>query len=540
MDNRKKTLVIGLDGATFKVLGPLMRDGILPSLQKIMKSGTCGILKSTLPTNSFTAWASFMTGKNPGKHGIYDFRKSYKENFFEKIVVTSRQLQEETIFQTVSRQGLRAGAINVPLTYPPYEINGFMISGILAPKISKDMFYPQDLFEKITANHGKYLANVSWSFYKNRIGKLINDISSMTEQRKEIAVELMNTSDLDLLVVVFVGTDRIQHRLLNLLIPEKKPFNTSSPDNPVENIREYYSLLDRCVGELITEAGPAANIFILSDHGFHLAHKQFKVNKFLEEIGMLKFSRSRASLHNVFKKADIPSIRKIRRALFPNSGKYLKAFAASGTIDWTKTKAYSTLDMEQGISVNLMGREPYGIVKPGEEFESIRNRIKDRLLNLIDRENDRKVIKNVYFREEIFKGSHSSDAPDIVIEPSEYYYLGREKGENLADLDWASGDHDRDGIFIAYGKDIRESGEISGQEIIDIAPTVLYSLGLPTPDDMDGKVLVNAFKKEFLSANQMITEHIQKDRPSHSAQSPLGKKEQHELEKKLKGLGYLD
>jgi len=540
MDKKKKTLVLGLDGATFSVLDPLIKKGRMPTLEKLMRRGTCGILESTLPTNSFTAWASFMTGKNPGKHGIYDFRKSSESDFHRKIVITSRQLQENTIFQIVSHKGLKAGAINVPLTYPPYEINGFMISGILAPKISKEIFFPQDLYERITAGHGKYLANVSWSFYRDRIGDLVGDISSMTKQRKEIAIELMKAYDPDLFVIVFVGTDRIQHRLLNLLIPEDTPSKESRAESPLENIQAYYSLLDRCVSEIITEAGPETNIFILSDHGFHLAYKQFKVNEFLEEIGMLSYRRRRASFHNILKKADIPSIRKLRRTLFPDSGKYIKTLSASRTIDWTKTKAYSSLDMEQGISINLFGRQPHGIVKNGEEYQRTRDRIKDKLLNLTDPENGLKVIKNVYFKEEIFKGKHLAEAPDIVIEPSEFYYLGREKGKNLAKLEWATGDHDRDGIFIAHGKDICENNKIVGQNITDIAPTVLYSLGLPIPDDMDGKVLVNTFKKEFLDKNKIISEHVKDDRPSGSDRSVLGKKEQNELEEKLKGLGYLD
>jgi len=536
MDKRNKVLIIGLDGATFRVLDPLIRNGKMPALKKIIENGTHGILKSTLPTNSFTAWASFMTGKNPGKHGIYDFRKSFREDYYKKIVITSRQLNEETIFQTVSRHGLRVGAINVPLTYPPYEINGFMISGILAPKKSKNIFYPQNLYEKITSKHGKYLTNVSWNYYKNRIDDLVADISSMTKQRKEITLDLMKNYDLDVLAVVFVGTDRIQHPLFKYLIPDENRPEDSATKNQLKNLMDYYSLVDQCIEEIIAEAGQDTNIFILSDHGFHVVHKQFKVNIFLKEIGMLAFSKKKASIYDTLKKADIPYIRKIRRALFPNSGKYLKTFSASGMIDWTKTKAYSSLDMEQGISINLKGREPLGIVEPGEEFESVRNRIKDQLLNLTDPENNRKVI----FQDEIFDGRYSSDAPDIVIEPSEYFYLGREKGKNLAELEWTSGDHNRDGVLIAYGKDILEDKKISGQEIIDIAPTVLYALGLPIPDDMDGKVLKDLFKKEFLKKNKIISEKGKEKHPLESDHATLGETEQQELEDKLKGLGYLD
>lgn len=537
---RIKALIIGLDGATFDILDPLIRNGRMPVLEKLMQNGAHGILKSTLPTNSFTAWASFMTGKNPGKHGIYDFRKSFKKDFYKKIVVTSKVLNEETMFQTFSRHKLKVGAFNVPLTYPPYEINGFMISGIVVPKTSREIFYPQHLYEEVTSRFGKYIANVSWNFYKNRIDDLVADISSMTEQRKEITLYLMKNYEPEVLAVVFVGPDRIQHPLLKYLFPFEDMPKELPDKSSLKNILDYYSLLDRCIGEIISEAGPNTNIFILSDHGFHLALKQFKVNPFLEKIGMLRFSKGKASIYNTLKKADIPYIRKIRRALFPHSGKYLKTFSASSAIDWTQTKAYSTLDIEQGISINLRGREPHGIVEPGEEFHAIRNHIKNRLLELTDPEKNQKVIKHVFFQEELFKGRYLSEAPDIVIEPSEYFYLGREKEKNLAELEWASGDHNRDGILIASGKDIVSGIETSGQKIIDLAPTILYSLSLPIPEDMDGRVLTELFKREFLKDNKIVSEKMERKHPVESDHKDLGETEQKELETKLKGLGYLD
>jgi len=540
MDKRNKILIIGLDGASFNTLFPLIKEGRLPNLKLLLETGSHGVLESTLPTNSFTAWASFMTGKNPGKHGIYDFRKRTSSEPINKMVVNSTFLTEETIFEIISRNDLKVGSINMPLTYPPSKIDGFMISGILIPKVSKEMFHPPLLYQELISQFGKYHEDVKWSFYKNRINSLIKDLSSMTEKRSQIFIYLMKKYQWDVLAVVFVGTDRIQHALLKYLDPKHSQYNKLKNSSQQEKIKNYFSLIDDKVGKIISQAGEDTTVIITSDHGFHPCEKQFKINQFLNEIQMLEFNKKRSKVFNIIKKLDIPSIRRIRRKLIPNIEKHSNLFKVFGNINWHKTKAYSFLDIEQGISINLRGREPYGIVEPGEEYRSVRNHIKGQLLYLREPEHGKKVIKNVYFKEEIFHGDQLSEAPDMIIEPEGDIFLGRESNTNFGKLKWASGDHDRDGVLIMRGRGIKKNVKLLNAKLIDVAPTVLYLAGVPIPKEMDGKVLCQVLSDDFLKAHPIVIEKNM-DR-SEKSKKALGLENgiQKELEKKLKGLGYLD
>jgi len=540
MVKRNKILIIGLDGASFNILFPLIKEGRLPNLKLLLETGSQGVLESTLPTNSFTAWASFMTGMNPGKHGIFDFRKRTSSKSANKMVVDSTFLKEETIFEIMSRNDLKVGSINMPLTYPPSKIDGFMISGILIPKVSEEMFHPLELYKEVVSQFGKYREDVKWVFYKNKINNLIKDLSFITEKRSQISSYLMNKYPWDALAVVFVGTDRIQHALLKYLDPKHSQYDKLKNNPYQEKIKKYFSLIDAKVGKIISQAGKDTTVFIISDHGFHPCEKQFKINPYLNEIGMLEFNKKSSKVFSIIRKLDIPSIRRIRRKLIPNIEKHSNLFKVFGNINWQKTRAYSFLDIEQGISINLKGREPFGIVEPGEEYRSIRNRIKAQLLSLREPEHGKKAIKNVFFKEEIFEGGQLSEAPDIIIEPEDPIFLGRESDINFGKLKWASGDHDRDGVLIMWGRDIKKNNKLLDARLIDVAPTVLYLAGVPIPKEMDGKVLHQALSDDFLKDHPLIIEK-NKDR-SEVSKTRLEQKNriQKEMEKKLKGLGYLD
>jgi Type I phosphodiesterase / nucleotide pyrophosphatase len=155
-----RLLIIGLDGATFDVITPWAQEGKLPNLRKLLENGAHGALKSTIPPMSPPAWTSFMTGKNPGKHGVFDFtaRKPYS---YDIEFVNARWRRAETIWKIMSEEGKRICVLGVPFTYPPEAVNGVMISGIDTPATGgiadATAFHPKALYHEIAANLGGYL-----------------------------------------------------------------------------------------------------------------------------------------------------------------------------------------------------------------------------------------------------------------------------------------------------------------------------------------------------------------------------------------------
>jgi predicted AlkP superfamily phosphohydrolase/phosphomutase len=125
-----KLLIIGFDGATFDLIHPWAEQGHLPNLAQLMRDGVHGDLRSTLPPVTSPAWPTFMTGCNPGKHGVFDFIQPQGANF---SLVNSTRIKQPTIWQRLSRSDCRVGVLNVPVTYPPQPLNGFMVTDILSP-----------------------------------------------------------------------------------------------------------------------------------------------------------------------------------------------------------------------------------------------------------------------------------------------------------------------------------------------------------------------------------------------------------------------
>ena len=121
---KNKVVIIGLDGATWDVLTPLMARGEMPTLRRLAEEGASGTLKSTTPPMTPTACVTLYTGVNPGKHGIIGFENLPKDGQTE--LVNSTSWRYKTIWQILSENGRRSILVGLPLTYPPQEINGIV------------------------------------------------------------------------------------------------------------------------------------------------------------------------------------------------------------------------------------------------------------------------------------------------------------------------------------------------------------------------------------------------------------------------------
>src|SRR5581483_9406827 len=128
-----KTLLLGLDGATFSILDPLLQAGVMPHLQRFIQRGTRAELLSTTPPVTYPAWTSLVTGHYPGQHGVFDFVQGQEmpEGIFVRPV-DSRDIQCETIWSMASRQQQSVTSLNFPVMFPPRPLNGFMVPGFVS------------------------------------------------------------------------------------------------------------------------------------------------------------------------------------------------------------------------------------------------------------------------------------------------------------------------------------------------------------------------------------------------------------------------
>jgi len=225
--------------------------------------------------------------------------------------------------------------------------------------------------------------------------------------------------------------------------------------------------------------------------------------------------------------------------------------------DWSQTQAYSEeTPYFPTIWVNVLGREPAGIVGNGKEYEDVREQIVQQLCSWLDPETGQRVVKNVHKREEIYSGGSVERSPDLIVEwnlDKGYSYLfknsrsGKGRDKPISQIDEKekqqskSGDHREHGIFVASGKNIEFSRQLSGAEIIDLAPTILYLLGLPIPSDMDGKVLTQIFRNDYLTSHPVHYDNGSRpDADLTQALTPFSPEEEEAVRERLKGLGYIE
>ena len=537
---RQKLLVIGLDGATFTVLNPLMKKGYLPNISSMIETGTYGVLQSTMPPYSAQAWASFMTGKNPGKHGLFDFRAPVMINVIRPFT-NSTFIRSKTLWRLLSDAGRKVGIMNVPMTYPPEEVNGFMISGIMTSTIRDKCFYPADLSQRA----GDYPPEPDWDAYREVGGKdtgdvilrLVNEVTNLSKKRGEAAISLLKGTDLDCSVIVFTSVDRLQHFAWKYLDPAHQEYRSDEAAKYMEPLAGYYSCLDKIIGDLIEAAGKDVHVIVLSDHGFGPQYKKFFINKWMVEQGLLSLVETKRKWRSYLRKFDVAGIRRIIPSKL--SKRVRTSFTVFNCIDWPHTKAYAGTSSEQGIFVNLKGREPFGIISPGSEYKAVIDEICEKLDKLVDPDTGEKVVSKIFLRDELYRGPYVEYAPDVIFELKGMSYLSQEnigRRKLFESSGFESGSHRREGIFIMKGPHFRKRLKLQDASILDLTPTMLYCLGLPVDSDMDGKVLTGCFEKTFLKKNPI--------RKFDAGSGKIEKKEVYsdseaqEIESALKGLGY--
>jgi predicted AlkP superfamily phosphohydrolase/phosphomutase len=557
--NGNRVLVIGLDGGTFRVIKPLVTAGRLPTFARFMEEGVWGDLESTIPPITPPGWTSFMTGKNPGKHGVYGFyyrrNGSYETSLANALSIKARRFWEH--FDERHRVGLVA----IPMTYPPQPVNGYMISGIYVPSEQSIFTFPPELHTELIRELGDYPLEQSIM----EIPQSGNQIEALqrlyrhTDSRKNAALYLMQKASWDFFAIVFQGTDLIQHRAACFWDEEYCRRHPEEVQKFGQVVNQYYEKIDRCIAELVEAAGQDCSVIIVSDHGAGPSRKTLFINRWLIQQGFLALKPLRpwqayslemktSNFGAALTKAHLSPFRRMmprwllgKRVAVPFPIKKPLGLAA---VDWNRTKAYSILRWTDGaIRINLKGREPGGVVEPGLEYETVRDVIAQRLLEIKDPETGDQVIDKVCKREEVYTGPYTDEAPDLTILTKDVSYpfgVDLEAGGLLeTPADWTSGTHRMNGIFLMRGGAVNIGQELSGLRIIDVAPTVLYLMGLPIPEDMDGRVILEGIDEGYQRAHPVVHKPV----PSEDlAASPeiFSTEERERIEENLKALGYIE
>ena len=559
----RKVFVIGLDGATFDLIRPWAASGKLPTFKRLMDAGAWSELRSTVPPVTASAWSSFMTGKNPGAHGLFDFMQR-REKSYDLAPVSARDRDGRAVWDLIGAAGGQVIVMNVPVTWPPQPVNGLLVTGMLTPRNAAEYTYPRELADELREHIGEYIVYSDEVYSKGRGEIFLNALKYSADQRVKAAEYLIQKYPWDFFMLVFPETDTVSHGMWSSYDATHHEHDPAEAAKFRDGILEIYQHIDGLLARLLdrvvansAEQSPISNlqspisILLMSDHGHGPVRNFLYVNNYLAQRGYLKIKPNIASQlkrvafqlgltpRTVYRILLAVGLGKLRRTLDKRRGGrgLLKRFFLSfGDVDWSRTRAYSIGYIGE-VHINLRGREPQGIVEPGDDYERTRDQvIADlRALKLPD---GQPLVEYIWKKEEIYRGAHLAEAPDILFLPRNLETIAFgdfEFGSNkIVEPSYGvSSSHRMNGIFIASGAGVKQAGEFSGAQLIDLAPTILHLMGLPVPTDMDGRVLTEAL------ADARKIEYGGSSAGAAPATEGYSEEEEQQVIERLQDLGYI-
>lgn len=475
-----RTLLIGLDGATYTVLAPFI-DGtapegvVMPFLAGLIETGFSATLASTAHPLTPPAWTSVMTGRNPGQHGIYDFVRfqDMGDDFFFTLY-DARDIRSETIWQIASRQNRSVVSLNFPMMAPPPAINGSLVPGFVSWKHLRRNTWPGTLYDRIKAFPGFDPKELSWDFEREgQIGEVMEDgelhdwVEKHLPRDKQwftMGLRLLQEDQPDLFALMLDGTDKIQHQAWHVLDPALWTGGATEAARAVRAlVVQYFRNVDGYLRDL-HEAAPEAQMIIVSDHGFTGAWSVVRINNYLESLGHLAW-----------------------RAHDGSDAAQRRDMSNFANLDWTRTQAFCPTPSSNGIVIRQKSAACPNGVDPAD-YHAFREQLIADLLALQDPETGKAAIQDVLKREDVFPGQAMLDAPDLTLILADHGFVSvRNRTPAVVTRPFPMGTHHPDGVFIMAGPGVRQ-GRGAQLSIVDTTAIMAHSLGLPVPADFEGQV----------------------------------------------------
>ncbi len=399
-DMAKKAVVVGIDGVPCELLAEMAQKGLMPGVKEILDSGySLKRMKASLPDISSVSWTSFMTGVNPGEHGIFGFTHLRPESY-RLAFPNSQSIKAPAFWQTLAREGKirRSVVLNIPNTYPALPLAGLLVSGFVAIDFTRAVYPPSYVPLLKSMN---YIIDVELEKATRDLDGFYGDLLGSLSVREKSGIYLFEKEEWDLFVLCITETDRLHH------------FFYDHRDGPL--FERFYAKVDSMITALFKAAqkklGDDFLFMILSDHGFGELREEINLNAYLRETGFLTLDPAKEFYEKI----------------------------ARGT---------TAFAMDPGrIYIHRAGRYPLGRVLPGEE-RVIVEKLKKTLYALTDR-GGKQVIREIYERDSIYSGPCLENAPDLVCTAFDGFDLkGNMRKQEVFSSDLFRGMHTRDNAVL--------------------------------------------------------------------------------------------
>ena len=515
--------MLGLDGASWDVIDPLIAAGKLPNLAAWRAQGRAARLASCVPPMSFPAWSSFATGLGPGRHGLFDFTQKLPGRYRLRFTNASDRLGA-TLFARASRAGRRVLALGMPASFPPEPVDGLLVSGFDAPvSAGTDARSASDpaRYAAVAARTGAWMipdldeAALGEGWHERAVGVLLARIARKRDFALEALAQLRAAAGgarPELACVIFSESDTVAHHYWRDHDPASPRHDPGASAVRRGAVTAVYAALDAACGELRAAYGEDALCAVVSDHGSGGASRTVvHLNRRLAECGLLRRQGAGRSADRLARSARDLALRllppRLAQQVFRRAREAaarVESAARFGGFDWRATQAFSEeANTQPGVWINLRGREAEGCVSPAD-YERVRGEVMDALLDW-KKPGGGAVVARARRREEVYAGPCVERAPDLVVELA----LDAGYGLSLVPTPWDSdfsgslrglepfelaggrgrgmnGTHRPDGLLLAVGEGAAALHAHPRPRLEDVAPTLLSALGVAPDPALDG------------------------------------------------------
>lgn len=522
-----KAFVLGLDGVPSRFLTDWVNEDEFPNFHRVLNEGASGPLRSTTPAVTPLAWPSIATGVWPDKHGIYGFQKLTADH--TPRMYTNADVQQPPLWEIVSS----SVACNVPMTYPATDIDGTLVAGTMTPTMSDEYTSPPGLSDEIEAEIPDHRISLRWGDYLDRRDAFVDEIEKLVESRRRLLEFLESrVDDWELFFFTVMAPDRLQHLVWDEAV-----------------LKDHYRQLDALLGDVLSIVeSEGANLFVVSDHGFGPVSKSICVNHLLEANGYLtrdqngtrtlleRLGITKSRLKSTLNTVGIDEHELIKNHL-PRSlvDRVASNVPGSHTIyDLDPDETQAIVHGRGNVYVNSSDKFTDGAVPP-EAVEPLKRELKRLFSSYTDPETQRQPLE-VHDGAELFPTDPAS--PDLVVEPAPEYTINTSLTSTPIKTPREDADHRKHGIFLSWGPDVRTDPQLEGLSVVDVAPTVLHSLGMPIPERADGRAIEELFRAESPPGKNAV---MQQEYFRHRAETPTERSgDMDRVKDRLQGLGYME
>ena len=574
----KRLIIIGLDGASFNYLDPILESGKLPNFARFFKSGVRSDCLSTIPPLTPPAWSTMLTGVNPGKHGVFDFLQPDSKGAFRISDADTRV--RKSFLDHAGADNIRTISLLVPYTFPPNKnTNGLVVSGLGTPSAESDFIRPHK-YRDILLEKFEFLRNIDPTRGEdiNTLHKKLLDLTIGASDLGRFAFDEL--PDWGIFFIVFQATDLIPHFYSKYFDPDHPGYSETGdfPDEFRESLGRVYEAIDRFLGEcldLVQQDG--GWVILVSDHGsgplVGSIGKDAFIARWLEENGYLVTSGRNGKSRQAVK-AELGSVANrllyivkkntphgmrdfFNRLMGRSKEKFVEKITAIPfleDIDWAETRAFCAPGgYGVGLYINREGDFPEGIVLSGAEYFKVRDEIRAGF-EAIQIEDGVLLFRKVIPREEALWGPQVKFAPDLFLlwreDPkileNDYTLTNgmkldppeKKRGSGLM---WC-GTHKIEGLFGISGENVNQGLSIQTPPLLtDIFPTIHLLADLPAPSDIDGRVISEAFDPDFVERKPLkYGPPGDGDAPGSDREPGKSPEESEKMIELLEGLGYLN